>query len=247
MSADRGGGGGAVAFLGHVATLRRYWWLVLAIVFLSLLAAITATITASTTYTAKASLIVASNDRSPDQDAVLVQGYVAYFNDPAYQSRLLANPKIEEGATFQASASASSPIFIVDATATGAESARSAASAAAVAFQEDVNSVRQQGNQAAIEDLEERINAIRITGDNTQNAVMQVTAMQERILQLQADRVNLLQELQLDGGVTENSSSALMNVALALLGGLLLGVLAALATDRVAGRLRAGASGPDER
>jgi hypothetical protein len=239
MSADGGGGGGgAGAMFGLVAILRRYWWLVLATVLFSVLAAIAATLTASTVYTARSSLILASNDRAPDQDAVLAQGFVTYFNDPAYQSQLLANPKIGEGVTFEARAAASSPIFLVDATAADAESARSAASAAAVAFRTDVNRVREQRNQAAIADLEERINAILITGDDSQAAVMQVTEMQNRILQLQADRVNLLQELQLDGGVTQNSASAITNILLALLGGLLLGVLAAVAADSLPGAIR---------
>jgi hypothetical protein len=229
-----------------VVILRRYWWLILVIVALSVLAAAAATLIATTTYTARASLILASNDRSPEQDAVLVQGYVAYFNDPPYQSQLLAHPEVGEGVTFEARAAAASPIFIVDATATEVEKAKSAVAAAASAFSQDVNTARRQRNESAIADLEEQIDTILITGDDSQFAVMQVTQLRDRISQLQADQANMLQELQLDAGVTQNSSSAFTNILLGLLGGLLLGILAAVATGGISGSSRAVSLGPDD-
>ena len=201
---DRNGRGDAVPIVRYVGIVRRYWWLILAIVALSVLAAFAATLTATTTYTARASLILASPDRAPEEGAGLVQGYVAYFNDSAYQSQLIAKPSIEKGVTFEARSAAASPIFLVDATAADAESARSAAAAAAVAFQQDVNSARQQRNEAAIADLEEQINAIRVSGDDSNAAVTQITQMQDQILQLQTDQINMLQPLQMDAGVTQN-------------------------------------------
>ncbi len=50
----------------------RYWWVVLVVTALAVAASLYATLGVSTTYTGRASLIVSSNGRSPDQDAVLV-------------------------------------------------------------------------------------------------------------------------------------------------------------------------------
>ena len=238
MAADRTSGAGAVTTASHVAVVRRYWWLVLTIVALSVAAVVAAHLTATTTYTARTSLIHASNARGPEEDAVLVQGDVVYFNDSAYQSQLLADPAIEDGVTLEARSAAASPILLVDATATDAEAARAGAAAAAEALQRDVNGARRQRNETAIADLEERINALRVAGDDSNAAVAQITEMQDRILQLQSDQANMLQELQLDAGVTQNSPALVNNLGAALLGGLLLGLLAAWAAEGMSGWLR---------
>jgi uncharacterized protein involved in exopolysaccharide biosynthesis len=57
-----------------LARLRRYWLLVLAVTAVAVLAALAVTSRTPTTYEGRTSLIVSSNNRSPDQDAVLVQG-----------------------------------------------------------------------------------------------------------------------------------------------------------------------------
>ncbi len=65
-----------------------------------------------------------------------------------------------------------------------------------------------------------------------------IAALQERIGQLQADRDNVLQELQNRGGVSAQPPSLFNNLVLALAGGLVMGVLAALALARFSPRLR---------
>ena len=75
---------GATPSRSVVSQVLRYWWVVAIIVALCIAGAIMATTRVPTTYTGRASLIVSSPNRSPDQDAVLVQGYVDYFNDGAY-------------------------------------------------------------------------------------------------------------------------------------------------------------------
>src|SRR6185312_8599073 len=124
---------------------------------------VAATMSTGTTYTARASLIVASNDRSPDQDAVLVQGYVTFFNDPAYQGQLLTEADVPTGVTVSAHAAAASPILLVDATASDPKVARASAAAVAQEFRRAVNRVRNEQNAAEIADLREKINAIRVS------------------------------------------------------------------------------------
>ena len=219
---------------GFFLAVRHYWWLVLVIVLLALVAALVATKSTPTTYTARASLIVASNDRSPDQDAILVQGYVQYFNDGAYQGQILRDARVSPGVTVEARAAAASPILLIDATAPRASTAQLAAASVAKTFATAINKVRNQQNAADIADLEERLNALRISGNTSQSTANLANDLEARVLQLQADSVNKLQELQFNSGVTENAPSLKRNALFALLGGLLLGLVAAQGAERIA-------------
>ena len=223
--------------VGFFLAVRHFWWLVLVIVVLAVGASIVATRSTPTTYTARASLIVASNNRSPDQDAVLVQGFVQYFNDPAYQTQTLQDARVSPDVTVEARAAAASPIMIIEATAPSAIKAQSAAAAVAGAFELAINKVRAQQKAAELADLQERLNALRISGDDSQRAATLASGLETRVLELQADSVNKLQELQYRAGVSENAPSLRRNVLLAILGGLLLGLVAAQGAERM-GRTR---------
>jgi capsular polysaccharide biosynthesis protein len=227
-SSSSDGADGAASFF---LAVRRYWWLVLIIVVLTVSAAVAATRSTPTTYTGRSSLIVASNDRSPDQDAVLVQGYVQYFNDRAYQSQILKDARVGPEVTVEARAAAASPILLIDATAPRASTAQSAAASVARAFEVAINKVRSRQNAAEIADLQERLNALRVSGSTSQSAATLASDLEARVLQLQADSVNKLQELQFNAGVTQNAPSLRRNVLLALLGGVLLGLVAAQGAD----------------
>jgi uncharacterized protein involved in exopolysaccharide biosynthesis len=211
--------------------IRDLWWLVLAIVVASVTAAVMTTLNTPTTYTGRSSMIVSSNNRSPDQDAVLVQGYVDYFNNGAYQSALLAQAQVGPPVTVTARAAASSPIMLIEATSLAASDAQKAAMIVALKFQQDVNKVREAEKTAEIQSLQGRLDQLLTTGGAGSDGA--AAALQERIAQIRADRVNELQELQLDGGVATNSPSMATNVLFGALGGLLIGVLAALACDRL--------------
>lgn len=219
---------------GFFLAARRYWWLVLIIVVLALGASLVATKSTPTMYTGRASLIVASNDRSPDQDAVLVQGYVQYFNDGAYQSQILKDARVGPGVTVEARAAAASPILLIEATAPRATTAQLAAASVAKTFETAINKVRSQQNAADIADLQERLNALRVSGNTSQSTANLANDLEARVLQLQADSVNKLQELQFKAGVTQNAPSLQRNVLLALLGGVLLGLVAAQGAERIA-------------
>ena len=116
MSAETGPeGGNSVA--SKLTAVRRYWWIVLAVVWLAVLGALVSTARTPTTYLGRTSLIVSSNDRAPEQDAVLVQGYVSYFNNDAYQQQLIAATGLDAEASLTAQAAAASPILVISATA----------------------------------------------------------------------------------------------------------------------------------
>jgi len=116
-------GGGSVG--SRVAAVRRYWWVVLAVVWLAVVGGFVSSAMTPTTYVGRTSLIVSSNDRSPEQDAVLVQGYVSYFNNVPYQRQLLAEAGVDGDVVVAAEAAAASPIVVISATSdsAGAESA----------------------------------------------------------------------------------------------------------------------------
>ena len=141
----------------------------------------------------------------------------------------------------EARAAAASPILLIDATAPTASTAQSAAASVAKAFELAINKVRSQRNAADIADLQERLNTLRVSGSTSQSATTLANDLEARVLQLQADSVNKLQELQLKAGVTQNAPSMRRNVLLALLGGVLLGVVAAQGAERIA---RTRARGP---
>ncbi|GAA1920191.1 hypothetical protein GCM10009737_22130 [Nocardioides lentus] len=205
--------------------LSRHRWFVLAVVVLALAAAVAATVLTPTTYTGRSSLIVSSNNRSPDQDAVLVQGYVDLFDDAAYQAQLLDDAGVEEPVELSARAAAASPILVISSTADDPEVARVSAAAAARAFQADINDVRATEQEAKIAELQNRIDARRSTdGDDSGT----VNALRTELIRLEADRTDQLQELQLDAGVATEAPSVVRNVGLGLVGGLLLGVVLAV-------------------
>jgi capsular polysaccharide biosynthesis protein len=232
MSA-KGGDEGTNSLGSKLTAVRRYWWIVVAVVWLAVLGALVSTARTPTTYLGRTSLIVASNDRSPEQDAVLVQGYVSYFNDAAYQRQLLAATGVDNKVLLSAQAAAASPILVISATASDPDRAQSAAIAVAKAFKDDINKIHDQKTAEALATLQDELDTARGRRDE-----VVVAALQERIGQLQADRENVLQELQNRGGVSAQPPSLFNNLVLALAGGLVLGVLAALALAKFSTRLR---------
>jgi len=232
MSAEgRAKGGNSLE--SKLTAVRRYWWIVLAVVSLAVLSALLFTARTPTTYLGRTSLIVSSNDRSPEQDAVLVQGYVSYFNNGPYQQQLLAETGVD-ATSLSAQAAAASPILVISATAADPDSAQSAAIAVAKAFKDDINKTHDQRTAAALKTLQGELDAARARKNNA----TVIAALRDQIRQLQADRDNVLQELQSRGGVSVQPPSLFSNLIFAFAGGLIMGVLAALALARFSPRLR---------
>lgn len=208
--------------------LARYWWVVAVIVALAASGAIFSTSNVATTYTGRASLIVASPDRAPEQDAVLVQGYVSYFNDAAYQSQLVQQGAVSGSVTLSARAAASSPILLIEATSTSLDEAASSATTVAQAFQGDINATTDAEQKDQINNLQTQIAQADERGD-----AATVASLEQQIRAVRQDTTNKLQELQFDGGVSVNSPDRMTNVIFAVFGGLLVGILVALTLARL--------------
>lgn len=224
--------------------IRRRSWLVLAVMSLALCGAFAASWADGTTYTGRSTLTITSDSRGPEQDAVLAQGYTDYFNEPSYQDTLRAATGVPEEVTLAARTAASSPIVYIEAEAPDRAVAASAASTIATAFRESVNQNLQSERTRAIEDLRNEISAERaelatVRDDSPESSLITSTILdlQERVAIMQANDSNQLQELQLSAGVAENSPDLVQNVALGLVGGLILGCLAALGFAMLENRL----------
>lgn len=222
--------------LRQLAAVRRYWWVVLLVVALALIGAGVSTARTPTTYVGRTSLIVSSNNRSPDQDAVLVQGYVTYFDDAAYQRQILAEARVDPGASVEAQAAAASPILVVSLTSTDPQRAQADAIAVARAFRDDINAVHARSTAAELASLQDRLDTAVARRNKADDAL--ISSLQERIRELQDDSVNVLQDLQANGGVAVQSPPWFSNLLLGLAGGLVAGTLLALALARLSPRLR---------
>lgn len=224
--------------------IRRRTWLVLTVTVLAVLAALAASLGEQTTYTGRSTLTIASQDRAPEQDAVLAQGYAEYFNEGSYQQILRMRAGVPADVTFSARTAAASPIVYVEAVASSPDVAASAASRMAETFRDDVNANLRSDRDQAVEELRNEIAAQRaelasVPDGSAESTLITSTilALQERIAAIQSDNNNQLQELQLNAGVSSSSANLIQNVALGLVGGLILGCLAALAFAAVENRL----------
>lgn len=224
--------------------IRRRGWLVLAIAVLAILAALAASRGEQATYTGKSTLTITSQDRAPEQDAVLAQGYAEYFNEGSYQQILRARAGVPADVTLNARTAAASPIVFVEAVASNPDVAASAATRMAETFRDDVNANLRADRDQAVEELRKEIAGARaeldsVSDDSAESTLITSTilALQDRMAAIQSDNSNQLQELQLDAGVSSSSPNLVQNVALGLVGGLILGCLAALAFAAVENRL----------
>ena len=191
------------------------------------------------TYTARASLVMTSDNRSPDQDAVLVQGFAAYLNSAAYQSELRADAVLPDGTSVEALTSAGSPILLIDVTGDDAALAQTAAKRVATVFSRDMNrgaEDRQEAMERLLQQLSAEI-AQGEAGDASSRSQEALTALSKQLGELRAPRSNLLDVLQLEGGLTEARPSMTRSVGLSTVGGAVGGVLLALLLGRVSGRL----------
>jgi polysaccharide biosynthesis transport protein len=215
--------------------IRRRGWLVAAVLALAIGATLAASWGDQTTYTAKSTLTIASQNRAPEQDAVLAQGYAEYFNDGSYQGTLRERADVSDAVMFSARTAAASPIVYVEATGLEPEFTAAAAAAMAIAFRDDVNKNLRADRDRAIDELEDQIAAQRaqlvtLRESNPEISLITSTilALQDRIAATQSDTTNQLRDLQLHAGVSSTSPNLIQNLPLAVVGGLILGCAAAL-------------------
>lgn len=228
----------------QVDRIRRRGWLVVTITVLAVLGATAASLGQETTYTGRSTLTIISPDRAPEQDAPLAQGYAEYFNEPSYQRVLAEKAGVPPTVTFIARTAATSPIVYVEATASSAEAASSAAVAMSTAFLDDVNANLQADRESVIAELQRQITEERALlatlPEDSPEASLSTQAilnLQDRVSSIQSDTSNQLQELQLSAGVSTSEPHPVQNIGLGLVGGLILGCVVALAFAVVENRL----------
>ena len=220
----------------RIEQIRQRWWVVAAIWALTVTAAGVSLALSHPTYVAKSELVVSSPGRSPDQDAALVQGYIALFNTPAMIARLQAANHIPDGITFEAKPVAASPILTIDATADDAKTAETAAQDMAVAFRQDINAIREAQKKQTLSELTSQLDRAQPSSENPINPML-APPLQEEIFNTRNDVTNELQDLRLRAGVTENGKQGVRGLVLPAAGGLLLGLLGALGVALLSTRL----------
>ncbi len=221
----------------RIEQIRQRWWVVVAIVALTVSMAGLSLLTGHpTTYVGKSELIVSSPGRAPEQDAGLVQGYLALFNNPETIARLQVANHIPAGIIFEAKPVAASPILAIEATADDPKTAESAAQDMAVAFRQDINAIHEAEKKQTLAELTSQLDRTDPASKNPINPLL-AAPLQEQIFNTRHDSTNELQDLQLRAGVTTNAKHGVGSLALPAVGGLLLGVLTALGLSVLSTRL----------
>jgi succinoglycan biosynthesis transport protein ExoP len=224
--------------------IRRRWWLVLAVMAIAALATTLYSLSQQSVHTGMKALRVSSMTRGPEEDAVLAQGYVEYFNQPSAQQALRVKLGLPSDVAFNARNSASSPIFYVEAIAPDTDAATASANKLADTFRDDINTQVRQGDAGAIAGLRALISAgqeqfKRVPSPSTESSLMleEIRSWQKSINDREVNTTNQLMDVLPTASSSSTSPNVAQNAALALAGGLILGVLAALALASAEERL----------
>ncbi len=231
--------------------LRRRW-LVLAVMAIAVLGTVLYSVVQKPVYTSTWALRVDSLARGPEQDAVLAQGYVEYFNQPPSKQVLRAMTGLSSDVAFNARNSATSPIFYIEATAPTADLAAGSATRLAETFREEINTQVRQSSGRTIADLraqisaaQDRLNTLPSASSEVPLIVQEIESLRKGISDLQATTTNQLTDVFGRAGVSSTAPNVVQNAALAMVGGLILGVVAALALTSAEDRLGTPAPGTD--
>lgn len=221
----------------RIDQVRRRWWVVLVIATLATLSGVQLLTTNKPMYEATSTLVLASPGRSPVEDAAMAVGYASLLNEPATIARLKAARNIPKEVTVEGRMVGASPIVTVAAAATDPNVAQNAAQDVAEAFRDDINAVRQRRIDKAIQDRQAELDVLMTKPgpDGFMNPLVPV--VQQQLNTLRSDSTDQLQELQLRAGVTQESPKLAFQFAARALGGLVLGVLAALGLATMSRRL----------
>ncbi|MDT7741787.1 MAG: hypothetical protein QOE59_865 [Actinomycetota bacterium] len=228
----------------HLERVRRRWVLVAVITFVAVVAALVGVLIRPDSWTGRAALAIVSQNRSPDQDAVLGRGYVDLFNQLSQQRVMAGRLGLAPDVRFNATLAAGSPIVYVEATAPDPARAARAATLLATTYRDDVRNNLTGDRVAAAAELttqlqasQARLAALPPGSPDRPTLADQITSLRSQLVTVQSNTTNQLKDLQLDAGVTEDSSGAVRILVLALVGGLAGGVALALALGLVETRL----------
>ena len=214
----------------------RRWWVVALCVLVAVGAALVTGVSATTTYTSKASLTTYSANRAPEQDAVLIQSYVDLFNNDASQQSLRRDARVPGDVRVTATPVATGPIMFVVATGPDGAAVPRAAQATADAFRQSINAGVQRTRQSAIDALR-RPFADREAG-NDFILQQERVQLQQSIDRLNSDTSGLLQDLTAASGATAERPAMTARVAVSVVVGLLVGLVLAWLAGGLAPRLR---------
>lgn len=215
--------------------IRRRRWLIGVITAIAVVGSVAYSLLSPTVFTGTATLTVSSGGRA-DEDAVLSQGYVEYLGEDSAKEALIAAARLSD-VNFDARTGASSPIIYIDATASDANLAGTAAKTLATTFRDQVNASVQAGADSTIAALRTQLEAaqtalqVPLTSDAQKQVIgTQISSLQDEILKVQSNAIgNQLKDLNLTPAVTSKAPDPVVNGILALFGGLILGAAAALA------------------
>ncbi|MBJ8343998.1 hypothetical protein [Antrihabitans sp. YC2-6] len=220
--------------------IRRYKWLVAIVTLIGAIGGISSAMTAKTEYIGQAVLTAATESRPAEEDTGLSQGYVFFFNEPSYQVGLAERAGVEgDVLAYSARTAALSPVFYITATSNSADEAQKAATTMALQFAKEVNDEFQQTRDATIAAMTKELQDIwgaRLALNEPQ-ALSAQAQLQQRINDLLANRVNDVTVLQPEGGVVALGPAKAQDAALGLLGGLLLGCIAAVLFGAISKRI----------
>lgn len=197
------------------------------------------------TWTATAALTTQSQNRAPEQDAVLSLGYVDYFNQATYQQSLRAEARIPDGVVLTAKTGAASPIIYIEAAGPSESAARTAAETAAETFRDDIRESLVDERALEVRDLQAQVNdAVRLlqvpgTTDAEGNVILdQIRSLQGRITDISSDATNHLKKLQPTAGAASTTRSRAVDLIAGGIGGVLLGLVVALVLALLDRRIR---------
>ncbi|HKV20660.1 MAG TPA: hypothetical protein VJR50_16615, partial [Mycobacterium sp.] len=174
---------------------------------------------------------------TPDQNATMAVGYATLFNEPETSGRLKAKLGLPDGIAFEARTVAASPILIIEATASEPRAAQDAAQRMAEGFRDDINAVRNAGYEKSIQDTENQLDSLMSQREPDGNMNPLVPVVQARLDAMRGDAAGQLEVLQPRAGVTTTDTNLLFQLGQGVLGGLLLGVLAAMGLAALSPRL----------
>jgi Mrp family chromosome partitioning ATPase/capsular polysaccharide biosynthesis protein len=228
----------------YINRIWRHWWLVLVITVVATVGALLYTVAQPTTYTARSTLTTASENRSPDQDAYLAEGYAQYFNKESYQQRIRTLVQVPEDIEVTALTGATSPILYIEATGPDPAVASRVVAQVAQRFAGDVQGGATASRDEEIARIDRRIKDMqallnRAKGENDQRALIlsEIFDLQRRANDLRDSTTNQLIDLQRDAGVSAQEPSLIFNGLLGFAGGLALGCAAALALTVLRNRI----------
>ena len=214
--------------------IRQRWWVVVVVAALGVLVVAASSLSMHPTYVGKSTLVLGGS--APEQDAVVIIGYMTIFNDPATIARLKTTAKIPEDVTFEARTVAASPILAIEATADDPKVAQEAAYEMAEALRADISASQLGGIDGYIADLEKKLETTPPVDPPRWDDVYYAT-LQERIDSAQALKSKTLQFLQPNAGVTEHAPKIVSRLVQGAVGGIVLGILAALGLAALSTRL----------